>query len=295
VSDQSPWGTPPPNNNPYGSPAQPTPPPTPPYGQPAAGGGWGGGGSPYGGSPYGQPPQPPRKKKTGLIVGIVAAVVLVVAAFVVTLVVAGGDDDDPEETRSSESQSTSSEPTETESSEPTETESSTPTETESTETEDPDPSGEGTITGDGYTFELPAAGWTDQTDEAGALGGPTLDTVIVLGRSIDLAQSNILVEALSAGGASSIDDLEGLWKRNLSGSDGATPEDIDGTTIDGEEAIGVRIADRVNAAGVEITQVAYLVLHADKQYSIALTFPASGDAVSEDDFEAVLGSWTWTS
>ncbi len=151
------------------------------------------------------------------------------------------------------------------------------------------------ITGDGYTFRLPGVGWQDAIEEARGLdAGGTIDALIILGSSIDLAQSNILVEALSAGAAGSVEDLEGLWKRNLSSSDDATPVDIDDITIAGERAIGVRIADRVNAAGIDIVQVAYLALHGGNQYSIGLTYPAAGDSVSQADFEKVLASWSWT-
>lgn len=270
MSDESPWGSPPPGNGPYGPPSQPSQPsyqppghPQQPYPQPGTGQG---GGPPSYGVPLHHGPQQPRKR-TGLIIGIVVAVVLVAAAFAVTLVVAGGDDE-PQE-------GASSEPT----SEPTETTTSS----------------RGDVAGDGYTYDLPDVGWTDATDEAGTLGAPTIDTVIVLGSSIELSQSNIIIEALGDGGADSLEDLEGLWKRNLGGADGATPTDIDDIEIAGERAIGVRIEDRVNANGDPITQIAYLALHDGQQYSIGLSFPSSGDTVSEGDFEKVLDSWAWTS
>jgi hypothetical protein len=281
VSDQSPWGAPPPSN----------PPAQPPY-QPPPAGGWAGGPPSYGVPLYPGPPGPQGpKKRTGLIVGIVAAVVLVVVALVVTLVVTSRGGDDPDEARSSDaspSESTSDEPTSTESS--AETASEAPSSPSA-----PQPPGGDTITGDGYTYELPAAGWKDATDEADALDAATIDSVIVLGGSIQKSQSNIIVEALSAGGASSLEDLENLWKRNLSGEDRATPVDSDDIEIGGERAIGVTIDDRVNNDGDPIKQIAYLTLHQGQQYSIGLSFPASGDNVSKADFKAMLASWTWTS
>lgn len=270
MSDTSPWGVPPSDPGPtpaYQPPQQPPsyPPPTPP------GGGW----------------QPPRKgPSTAVILGVIGAVLLVVAAFVVTLVVASGDEKDPAPAAPEPTQSAPS-PSE---SEPTE---STPTEAE---TESAPPADGDVVTGDGYTFKLPGVGWTDATDEAPSLDpGGTIDTLVVLGSSVALAQSNIIVEALSAGPATSVDDLEGLWKRNLASSDDATPEDIDETTIAGERALGVEINDRVNEAGLQIKQVAYLVLHDGRQYSIGLTYSASGDAVSRGDFDKLLASWEWTS
>ncbi|MCW2816864.1 MAG: hypothetical protein JWN84_4319 [Nocardioides sp.] len=294
MSEQSPWGTPPPSG-PYGSPNPPPQPPAPPYQPPTGGGGgggWSGGPPSYGGPPSGG--QPP-KRKTGLIVGIVAAVALVVAAFVVTLVVTRGDDEPEQASSSSSSSEPTSEATSEEtSSEPTETtEPTEPTEDDpSTATSDPAPGD--VITGDGYSYSLPAAGWKDASADAKELAA-TIDTAIILGASIDMSQSSIIVEALTAGTASSLDDLEGLWKRNLSSSDGATPVDIEETTLDGERAIGVRIEDRVNNAGLPITQVAYLALHDGRQYSIGLSFPQSGDEVSEGDFETMLASWSWDS
>lgn len=288
MSEQSPWGSPPPSD-PFGQPTQQphqTQPPVQPPVQQFASGGGAYDGPPYGGSPYGQGPQQPRRR-TGLIIAISVAVVLVAAAFAVTLVVASGDDEPGEASSTAANPTGSTDPTEpTDSADGTETGSGTPS----------DPATGDTVEGEGYTFDLPADGWTDASDEAGQLGGgPTIDTVVVLGESIQLAQSNIIVEALSAGGASEPEDLEGQWKRNLSGGDGATPVDVDDATLDGERAIGVRIDDRVNEAGVPIKQVAYLALHDGRQYSIGLSFPAEGDIVSEDDFQALLDSWRWAS
>jgi hypothetical protein len=215
-----------------------------------------------------------------MILAIVAAVLLVAAAFGVTLVVAGsGDDDHPADPAGSAGSASSA---------------SIPTDDASTDPSTSTPGGD-VITGDGYTFELPNVGWTDATAEAATMDAASVDTVIVLGSSIELSQSNIIVEALSDGGASSLDDLEGLWKRNLAASDGATPTDIDEIEIAGERAIGVRIDDRLNNNGAPIVQIAYLALHDGQQYSVGVSFPASGDTISEGDFEKVLASWTWTS
>ncbi|MFB9313450.1 hypothetical protein [Nocardioides plantarum] len=293
MSDQSPWGAPPPSS-PYGTPAQP---PQPPY-QPGGTGGWNGGPPSYGvplqHGPQG--PQGPKKKRTGLIVAVVAVVLLVAAAFTVTLVVVGNDDGDkaPDEASSSDASSqptsdpTASDPTATDSSDPTD-----PTSDPTTGTSAP-PVGDGDISGDGYSYDLPATGWKDASSDAKKLAD-TIDSAIVLGSSINLAQSSIIVEALSAGGAESLEDLEPLWKRNLSSTDNATPVDIADTTIDGERAIGVKIEDRLNNAGDPITQIAYLALHNGNQYSIGLSYPKTGDTTSVDDFKKMLASWRWSS
>lgn len=207
-----------------------------------------------------------------LVLGVVAAVVVVVAAFAVTLLVTRGDDGDDRATDRT-----------------TATDATDATGQPSVAPAEGDP-----VPGKGYTFRLPATGWQEATQEAQDLAG-TIDTAIILGSSIQLAQSSVIVEALDAGPATSVDDLAGLWKRNLSGVDGATPVDVDETTIDGERAIGVRIEDRVNEAGDPITQVVYLALHAGQQYSIGLSFPREGDTTSEGDFAALLASWTWES
>lgn len=207
---------------------------------------------------------------------------MVIAAVVVTLVVAGGDDDPG--TAATSTSAAPSDPTSDPTDEPTSDVSIAP-----------DPASDDAILGDGYSFELPGVGWQDALDEAQSSGlGSTLDTIIILGTSLDLAQSNILVEALSAGGAPDLEALEGQWKRNLSGSDGAVPDDIPDITIGGERAIGVRFSDRENVNGFFIDQVAYLTLHNGNQYSIALSLPSENDSVSEDDFDKVLATWIWT-
>ena len=254
VTEQSPWGVPPPTYQAPGAPAQPP-------------GGW------QAPPSYGGPSGPPPRRRTGVVLGVVAAVLVVVAAFTVTLLVASDDDDQPDVA--------------------SDTGSDTPSQTTS-ESSDAPPGD--TIAGDGYTFELPGVGWEDALDRAEELdAGPTIDAFIILGSNPELAQSNIIVEELSAGGAASVDDLAGQWKRNLSGTDGATIIDIDDIEIDGERAIGTRIPDRINVDGLEITQVAYLTIHDGRQYSIGLTLQREGDPVSEADFERFLDSWRWTS
>lgn len=285
MSEQSPWGQPPPPSTPAGG-SYPPPPAQGPPGVPP--GGW----TPpaYGGGP---PGPPPPKRNTAAIIAIAVGTLVVIAAVVVTLVVTSGDDDPGTASDTASTSAAPNDPTDDPTTESTSDPTSEPT---ADPTSDAPPPSEDTIVGDGYTFELPGIGWQDALDEAQSSGlGATLDTIIILGTSLDLAQSNILVEALSGGGAPDLESLEGQWKRNLGGSDGAVPDDIADITIDGERAIGVRFSDRENVNGFFIDQVVYLTLHNGNQYSIALSLPSEDDAVSEDDFAKVLDSWTWTS
>ena len=258
VSEQNPWGQPPP------------PASQPPSGPPAGG------------------TRPPRRRNTAAIIAVVAAALVAVIAVVAAVTLSG---DDPADRAgagagSAVASSTSSEePSSDSSDEPTIGGSSTTARTA------PD----GAILGQGYYFELPGIGWQDAVDETRSSGlGAMLDSIIILGDSLDVAQSNILVEALTAGGAPDLEALEEQWKRNLSGIDGAVPDDLPDITIDGERAIGVRFTDRENVNGLLIDQVAYLALHDGNQFSVALSLPSDDDTVSEADFEKVLASWTWT-
>ncbi len=232
-------------------------------------------GSPYAQGPGG--PGSPKKSKTGLIIGLVLALLVVAGAVVGGILLVNNSDDD------SASDTTDSSET------PSPDESETPESPES-----PDIPDGVEQTGAGYTYVLPGPGWQDATEEALASSpGGAIDTVSILGPSLDQAQSNILVETGPTGGETDVTVLQPTWETNLSGSDGAVPSPTEGVTIDGEEAVGVTI-ERVNAAGLDISQIAYLVIHDDAQYSIALSFPKD-DTESEADFEDALASWTWTS
>lgn len=211
-----------------------------------------------------------------MIVGLGVAAVVVIALVVATVLVTVGGDEEP-----------------TAGNDPT---SSADSEGPATDTSSPEPATGDQITGDGYSYNLPRSGWQDATAEAKASGsGGAIDSIAVLGSSLAMAQSNILVEALPAGGADSPEQIEPLWKRNLAGNDGAQPQDIEDVEIDGERAVGVEINDRENVRGVLVDQIVYLTVHEDMQYSLALTYPAQGDSVSEPDFRKALASWTWRS
>lgn len=258
VSEQNPWGRPPPPSS--------GPPPGPPTG-------W---------------TPPPRKRSAAAVVAVVGAALVAVIAVVVTVVaLSGNDSDDPAGVGASTA--APGDP----SGDPSSDASDGPTVAASSEPASAVP--DDAILGQGYYFELPGIGWQDAIDETRSSGlGATLDSIIILGDSLDVAQSNILVEALTAGGAADLEALEEQWKRNLSGVDGAVPDDLPDITIDGERAIGVRFTDRENVNGLLIDQVAYLALHDGNQFSVALSLPSADDTVSEADFEKVLASWTWT-
>ncbi len=205
--------------------------------------------------------------------------VLVVGLVTTVVLVAGGDGDD-------EATDPTSEPTtsETSSETETETESSSPTQSATAAGD--------AVAGDGYRFALPTGEWKDRTDQAPSLGA-TIDTVIVLGPSVELSQSAIFVEVLPNPGVDDVETIQPAWTRNVKSNDGATTEPIDPITVDGEKAVGVDVKNRKNNAGLEIEQRAYLTLHGDLQVGIYLTYPASGDDVSVNDFQKVLDSWRW--
>ncbi len=133
--------------------------------------------------------------------------------------------------------------------------------------------------GDGYRYALPTGEWRNRSDQASTLGA-TIDTVIVLGPSVELSQSAIFVEVLPNPGVDDVADIRDAWARNVKSNDGATTATIDPVTVDGEPAVGVDVANRKNNAGVAIKQRAYLTLHDDLQVGIYLTYPAAGDDVS---------------
>lgn len=289
MSEQSPWGQPPPS---YGQP--------PTYGQPAAGNGYPPpppGHGPPNGPPGGWGP-PPRKRNTAAIIAIITGVLVAVAAVVITLVVTTGGDEVDQAGDDTTTSEVADDPTTETSTKATQSPAPTDPATSSDPGLDPGPEvqvPDDAIVGDGYYFELPGIGWQDALAEARRNDlGSTLDSIIILGTSLDQAQSNILVEALTAGGAPDPEALESQWKRNLSGDDGAVAQDVDDIMIDGERAIGTQFIDRVNVNGVLIDQIIYLALHDGNQYSVALSLPSENDTVSKDDLEKVLASWTWT-
>lgn len=231
----------------------------------------------YTASPGYGTPQPPRNKSgAGLIIGAIVAVVLLgVGAIVGIIALAGDNGDDTAGDKSSETGA----PTGT-TSEPTESASTTPVTT--------DPAL--TLQGTGYSYQLPNSDWNDLTSDTPDSTG-TIDTIAAPGTSIGTARGNILVESSSAYGETDVDNLADQWKSVLSGSTGATPQDIGSRTIGGQEAVGVELK-WTNDNNFKVHQVAYLVISGDEQYSITASF-RQGDSGFRDTFDSVLETWVW--
>lgn len=228
--------------------------------------------NPYGQAPppaYGQPgpygPPPAKKSSTALIIGAVVLVLLLIAGGALAALLLLSDSDKDDDSKAEEKTSESSDPSE----------SSTP-------------SGD-SIQGNGYTYALPED-WQDVTAQTAGSAG-AIDTVSAWGSKLAGGRANVIVESGPTGGVDDLSVLRKQWVKNMSGSIGATPQEIPGTTIDGEEAIGTQI-ERTNENDVEIVQTAYLVVHDGNAYSIALSGKV-GDDDAEQAFEDILASWTW--
>jgi hypothetical protein len=227
----------------------------PPYGQDPQ--------NPYGQNPYDPPaqpygaPQPPKKSRTALI-GLVVLAVLLIAGGALAVVLAVSSDSDNDKAGEKASESTSA------------------------------PTGE-RVQGTGYSFTIPED-WKDTTDETTGLPD-SVDVVVVWGEKLEGGRANVIVETGPAGGASDPEALREQWQTNMTGSSGATPEKLAGTTIAGADAIGTRI-ERTNEKGVAIVQIAYLLIREGNVYSIALSGKA-GDDDAEAAFQSIRDSWTW--
>ncbi|WP_193608333.1 PT domain-containing protein [Nocardioides lijunqiniae] len=255
------------------SPVQP-PPTSPPWQQPYAA-------AP--GYPASYPAGPPPKKsRTGLLVAIGAVALAVVGGVLTVVLLTSGDDDKGDETATDPTSEATTEPTDEPTDEPTAEPTEEPTEVPA-----------GAVEGTGYYFALPE-GWTDITAEVlKTEGAAQTDLAVAWGKSFDGARANMIVETAFAGGETDPEVLRSTWQNNMAGATGATPEDNGTTVIDGEDAIGVRIA-RVNENDVAIEQFGYLTIHDGDLYSIILSTQA-GDQKSQDFYEQILADWTWAS
>jgi hypothetical protein len=208
---------------------------------------------------YGAPPPPPKKSRTGLIAALVVLVLLVAGGVVAAVLIAGGDDEKNGGDGNGKDETTLS--------------------------------GE-KLSGEGYTYELPKE-WKEATDEAKGQDAPgTIDTVSIWGEKLDGSQANVIVEASSGVGDASLDDLRATWESNMSGASGSTPQDYEGTTIDGEDAIGAKF-ERDNDSGTAIVQIAYLTVHDGTAYSVILSSQADKADEALAAYEDLLGSWAW--
>ena len=150
------------------------------------------------------------------------------------------------------------------------------------------------LSGEGYTYELPKD-WNEATDEAKGQDAPgTIDTVSIWGEKLDGSQANVIVEASSGVGDADPESLRSTWEKNMSGASGSTPMEYDGTTIDGEEAIGAKF-ERDNTSGTAIVQIAYLTVHDGTAYSVILSTQQDKADEAMQAYDDLLGSWTWES
>ena len=225
----------------------------------------------FGQQPAGQPPYPgqqqygapapqPKKSRTGLVIGIVAIVLVLVGGGIAFALLAGGDDDNGKDSAGKDETTLSGEK----------------------------------LSGEGYTYELPKD-WNEATDEAKGQDAPgTIDTVSIWGEKLDGSQANVIVEASSGVGDADPESLRSTWEKNMSGASGSTPMDYDGTTIDGEEAIGAKF-ERDNTTGTSIVQIAYLTVHDGTAYSVILSTQQDKADEATQAYDDLLGSWTWES
>ena len=78
----------------------------------------------------------------------------------------------------------------------------------------------------------------------------------------------------------------------MSGASGSTPMEYDGTTIDGEEAIGAKF-ERDNTSGTAIVQIAYLTVHDGTAYSVILSTQQDKADEAMRSYEDLLDASTW--
>jgi len=261
-------------------------PPQQQFGQQPQPGQWGGQQPPGQWGPAGPAGggEPPRKK-TGLIIGAVVAALVLIGGGIAAAVALTGDDDDDKSAKEETSETV--DPTD----DATESESESPSEDPSDdESESPDlPDGDG-VSGQGYTYELPE-GWIDASDDPSAAGTPTIDTVIAWGNQLQGSRANMIVETQAAGTATGPEDLKDTWVQTMTrATGGATPEDIDSITVDGQESIGVRF-ERDNGSGLEIVQIAHLMVNGDTAYAVTLSFQPQDESRVTEIFDDVIASW----
>lgn len=233
---------------------QPSQPSQPPYGQQPSGP------PPYGQSPD-QPPygQQPKRSRLPLIIGIAVAAIVVIGGGLFGAFALFGGDDNGDNGGSGDAFEASSE----------------------------------TVEGDGYSYPLPQD-WSDLTDDLdSAQTSAGIDTFAGEGDDVDQPQSNLLVEVDDLPGEIGFEDVRDQWQENIASAmtEGEIDE-LDDITIDGEDAIGVRSTGE-NAAGVDVTQVAYLALVDDKAYTIALSYETEDSDEYEGYLTGLLDEWSW--
>lgn len=221
----------------------------------------------------GAPQRPGRTPLVGLVAAA-AAVALVCAAVVVALVLTLGGDDESDgpkdDTTTAESPTTDEPPDET----------TTPT---------PDAH---TVVGTGYSYRLPG-GWSDVADDLDNVGpGAAVDTVSAWGAQFQNARANFIVTITPASSSETAAGMSKEWKASMRKEIGAKPEDIADVTINGQPAVGIRF-ERKNDSGVDIVQIAYLVVNDSKAYTLGMSTTPERESDIHDAFGEIVDSWAW--
>ncbi len=225
---------------------------------------------------YGAPIPPPTPKKShlGLIIGlVVAGFAVLVGLLVIGLVVYSDDDFDDD--ASDEETTSSTEAEEAEETEPT---------------EEPEPEGE-VLQGDGYTYELPD-GWQDisaavETQDAAG----TIDSASAPGDSLATTFANVIVESGPANGRTDLETIRDEVAQNFGAAVGGTAEEVEGPTVDDVDTLGLQLT-QTNPAGIDVLQDAYITIVDDTYYVIGFSRDSTKDEF-DDDFDAIIGSWSW--
>lgn len=145
-----------------------------------------------------------------------------------------------------------------------------------------------TMQGSGYTYGIPE-GWSDATNDVGAMG---IDSAVRAEDEDDGFRRNVVVEVQPANGAADPEEILDQWESNIGEAVGGTPEPIDGISIDGQDALGIRI--ETTQQDIDIVQVAYLAINDGQIYSIALSAHREVEDEATAEFEQVLDTWSWT-
>jgi PsbP len=148
-----------------------------------------------------------------------------------------------------------------------------------------------TLDGDGYSYAIPD-GWSDATSEAEGQS-QSIDTVVKADEDDDGFHSNLFVEIDPAQGVTDLSQIEEEWATNTAQSVNATPESIDDITIDGQDAVGIRM--ETTTQDIDVVQVAYLAVKDGQAYSIVLSSSAGAEEEATETLEQLLDSWAWKS
>ncbi|HYJ68441.1 MAG TPA: hypothetical protein VEX15_12375 [Nocardioidaceae bacterium] len=143
-----------------------------------------------------------------------------------------------------------------------------------------------TIEGDGYAYAVPE-GWEDRTSWARDIAPDGGDSAVGVSDPDHGFDTNVLVAAWDADGVTSIEKAQDAWLPA-----GVSVEQLEPTSIDGVEAVGVR-HETNSDADRPIVQLGYLALRDGQLYSIVLSAPVQSEGDSEAAFSAVLDSWSW--